>query len=99
MTVLNKKSINKLNKHEYCLRGLLTCKTCHSHLEVGAKLKKNGKPVKNPIPYITCRNSKKGMCNPQHLNYNKLEEEVFSYLQKFIALYSNEENLKSTENF
>ena len=91
---LNKKSINKLNKHEYCLRGLLTCKTCHSHLEVGAKLKKNGKPVKNPIPYITCRNSKKGMCNPQHLNYNKLEEEVFSYLQKFIALYSNEENLK-----
>ena len=91
---LNKKSINKLNKHEYCLRGLLTCKTCHSHLEVGAKLSKNGKPVKNPIPYITCRNSKKGMCNPQHLNYNKLEEEVFSYLQKFIALYSNEENLK-----
>ena len=61
--LLAKKSINKKNKHEYIFRGLIKCKTCHSNLEVGAKLTKKGKEIKNPIPYITCRNSKKCIIN------------------------------------
>ncbi len=92
--LLAKKSINKKNKHEYIFRGLIKCKTCHSNLEVGAKLTSNGKQIKNPIPYITCRNSKKGMCPPQHLNYYKFEKETMEYLKKFLSLYANKDNLK-----
>ena len=92
--LLAKKSINKKNKHEYIFRGLIKCKTCHSNLEVGAKLTKKGKEIKNPIPYITCRNSKKGMCPPQHLNYYKFEKETMEYLKKFLSLYANKDNLK-----
>lgn len=92
--LLAKKSINKKNKHEYIFRGLIKCKTCHSNLEVGAKLTKKGIEIKNPIPYITCRNSKKGMCSPQHLNYYKFEKETMEYLKKFLSLYANKDNLK-----
>ena len=92
--LLNKKSINRKNKHEYLFRGLIKCKTCHSNLEVGAKLTANGKEIKNPIPYITCRNSKKGICAPQHLNYNKFERETLAYLKEFLNLYADKENLK-----
>lgn len=92
--LLAKKSINKKNKHEYIFRGLIKCKTCHSNLEVGAKLTSNGKQIKNPIPYITCRNSKKGMCQPQHLNYYKFEKETLGYLKKFLTLYTDKDGLK-----
>lgn len=92
--LLAKKSINKKNKHEYLFRGLIKCKTCHSNLEVGAKLTTYGKPVKNPIPYITCRNSKKGICPPQHLNYNKFEKEVLQYLKDFLLLYTDKRRLE-----
>lgn len=92
--LLDKKSINKKNKHEYLFRGLIKCKTCHSNLEVGAKLTANGKKIKNPIPYITCRNSKKGMCKPQHLNYNKFEKEVLQYLKEFLLLYTDKSSLE-----
>lgn len=91
--LLNQKSINRQTKHEYCLRGLMKCKTCHSRLEVGAKLTKNGKQVKNPIPYVTCRNSKKGLCPAQHLNYNKLEREVLEYLRGFLKVYGDKDKL------
>ena len=91
--LLAKKSINKKNKHEYLFRGLIKCKTCHSNLEVGEKLTSNGKQIKRPIPYITCRNSKKGMCPPQHLNYYKFEKETLEYLKKFLSLYANKEEL------
>lgn len=70
---------------------MIKCKTCHSNLEVGAKLTSNGKQIKNPIPYITCRNSKKGMCQPQHLNYYKFEKETIEYLKKFLSLYANKD--------
>ena len=92
--LLAKKSINKKNKHEYLFRGLIKCKTCHSNLEVGAKLTAYGKPIKNPIPYITCRNSKKGICPPQHLNYNKFEKEVLQYLKDFLMLYTDKSRLE-----
>ena len=92
--LLAKKSINKKNKHEYLFRGLIKCKTCHSNLEVGAKLTAYGKIIKNPIPYITCRNSKKGICPPQHLNYNKFEEEVLQYLKEFLMLYTDKSRLE-----
>ena len=92
--LLAKKSINKKVKHEYLFRGLIKCKTCHSNLEVGAKLTTYGKPVKNPIPYITCRNSKKGICPPQHLNYNKFEKEVLHYLKDFLLLYTDKSRLE-----
>lgn len=92
--LLAKKSINKKNRHEYLFRGLIRCKTCHSNLEVGAKLTKKGKEIKNPIPYITCRNSKKGICPPQHLNYYKFEKETIEYLKQFLSLYANKDNLK-----
>ena len=92
--LLAKKSINKKNKHEYIFRGLIKCKTCHSNLEVGAKLTSNGKQIKKPIPYITCRNSKKGMCQPQHLNYYKFEKETLEYLKKFLILYTDKDGLK-----
>lgn len=92
--LLAKKSINKKNKHEYIFRGLIKCKTCHSNLEVGAKLTKKGKEIKNPIPYITCRNSKKGICQPQHLNYYKFEKETLEYLKKFLTLYTDKDGLK-----
>ena len=92
--LLDKKSINRKNKHEYLFRGLIKCKTCHSNLEVGAKLTANGKEIKNPIPYITCRNSKKGICPSQHLNYNKFEREILAYLKEFLNLYADKENLK-----
>lgn len=92
--LLAKKSINKKNKHEYLFRGLIKCKTCHSNLEVGAKLTAYGKIIKNPIPYITCRNSKKGICPPQHLNYNKFEKEVLQYLKEFLMLYTDKSRLE-----
>jgi len=92
--LLAKKSINKKNRHEYLFRGLIKCKTCHSNLEVGAKLTKKGKEIKNPIPYITCRNSKKGICPPQHLNYYKFEKETIEYLKQFLSLYANKDKLK-----
>lgn len=92
--LLAKKSINKKNKHEYLFRGLIKCKTCHSNLEVGAKLTAYGKQIKNPIPYITCRNSKKGICPPQHLNYNKFEKEVLQYLKEFLLLYTDKSRLE-----
>ena len=92
--LLDKKSINRKNKHEYLFRGLIKCKTCHSNLEVGAKLTANGKEIKNPIPYITCRNSKKGICPSQHLNYNKFEKETLAYLKEFLNLYADKESLK-----
>lgn len=92
--LLAKKSINKKNRHEYLFRGLIKCKTCHSNLEVGAKLTQKGKEIKNPIPYITCRNSKKGICLPQHLNYYKFEKETIEYLKHFLVLYANKDNLK-----
>lgn len=92
--LLAKKSINKKNKHEYLFRGLIKCKTCHSNLEVGAKLNAYGKKIKNPIPYITCRNSKKGICPPQHLNYNKFEKEVLQYLKDFLMLYTDKSRLE-----
>lgn len=92
--LLDKKSINRKNKHEYMFRGLIKCKTCHSNLEVGAKLTTNGKEIKNPIPYITCRNSKKGICPSQHLNYNKFEKETLAYLKEFLNLYAHKDNLK-----
>ena len=92
--LLAKKSINKKNKHEYLFRGLIKCKTCHSNLEVGAKLTSNGKKNKNPIPYITCRNSKKGMCQPQHLNYYRFEKETLEYLKQFLILYADKDDLK-----
>ena len=92
--LLAKKSINKKNKHEYLFRGLIKCKTCHSNLEVGAKLTAYGKQIKNPIPYITCRNSKKGICPPQHLNYNKFEKEVLQYLKEFLMLYTDKSRLE-----
>ena len=75
-------------------RGLIKCKTCCSNLEVGAKLTTKGKDIKNPIPYITCRNSKKGICPPQHLNYYKFEKETMEYLKQFLSLYANKDNLK-----
>ena len=92
--LLAKKSINKKNKHEYLFRGLIKCKTCHSNLEVGAKLTAYGKQIKNPIPYITCRNSKKGICPSQHLNYNKFEKEVLQYLKDFLMLYTDKSRLE-----
>ena len=92
--LLAKKSINKKNKHEYLFRGLIKCKTCHSNLEIGAKLTAYGKKIKNPIPYITCRNSKKGICPPQHLNYNKFEKEVLQYLKEFLLLYTDKSKLE-----
>ena len=92
--LLAKKSISKKNKHEYLFRGLIKCKTCHSNLEVGAKLNAYGKKIKNPIPYITCRNSKKGICPPQHLNYNKFEKEVLQYLKEFLMLYTDKSRLE-----
>ena len=92
--LLAKKSINKKVKHEYLFRGLIKCKTCHSNLEVGAKLTAYGKQIKNPIPYITCRNSKKGICPPQHLNYNKFEKEVLQYLKEFLLLYTDKSRLE-----
>lgn len=92
--ILSKKSINKKNKHEYMFRGLIKCKTCHSKLEVGAKITTKGKKIKNPIPYITCRNSKKGICPPKHLNYYKFETEIMEYLKKFLMSYSNKDSLK-----
>ena len=92
--ILAKKSINKKNKHEYMFRGLIKCKTCHSNLEVGAKITTKGKKIKNPIPYITCRNSKKGICPPKHLNYYKFETEIMEYLKKFLMSYSNKDSLK-----
>lgn len=92
--LLAKKSINKKNKHEYLFRGLIKCKTCHSNLEVGAKITAYGKQIKNPIPYITCRNSKKGICPPQHLNYNKFEKEVLQYLKDFLMLYTDKSRLE-----
>ena len=91
--LLKQKRLNCKTKHEYLLRGLMKCKTCHSYLEVGAKLTKKGKPIQNPIPYITCRNSKKGFCLPQHLNYNKLEKEVLKYVRDFLQMYSNKDKL------
>ena len=92
--LLAKKSINKKNKHDYLFRGLIKCKTCHSNLEVGAKLTAYGKPIKNPIPYITCRNSKKGICPPQHLNYNKFEKKVLQFLKDFLMLYTDKSRLE-----
>ena len=92
--LLAKKSINKKNKHEYLFRGLIKCKTCHSNLEVGAKLTAYGKQIKNPIPYITCRNSKKGICQSQHLNYNKFEREVLQYIKDFLLLYTDKSRLE-----
>ena len=92
--LLAKKSINKKNRHEYLFRGLIKCKTCYSNLEVGAKITQKGKEIKNPIPYITCRNSKKGICPPQHLNYYKFEKETIEYLKHFLSLYANKDNLK-----
>ena len=92
--LLAKKSINKKNRHEYLFRGLIKCKTCHSNLEVGAKLTQKGKEIKKPIPYITCRNSKKGLCLPKHLNYYKFERQTKEYLNQFLALCANKENLK-----
>ena len=92
--LLAKKSINKKNKHDYLFRGLIKCKTCHSNLEVGAKLTAYGKPIKNPIPYITCRNSKKGICPPQHLNYNKFEKKVLQFLKDFLMLYTDKSTLE-----
>lgn len=92
--LLDKKSINKKNKHEYLFRGLIKCRTCHSNLEVGAKMTTKGKKIKNPIPYITCRNSKKGMCPPKHLNYYKFEKETLEYLKKILRLYANKDGLK-----
>ena len=92
--LLEKKSINKKNKHEYLFRGLIKCKTCHSNLEVGAKLTANGKKIKNPIPYITCRNSKKGLCPSQHLNYYTFEKEILLYLKEFLSLFINTESLE-----
>ena len=92
--LLAKKSINKKNKHEYLFRGLIKCKTCHSNLEVGAKLTAYGKIIKNPIPYITCRNSQKRICPPQHLNYNKFEKEVLQYLKEFLLLYTDKNRLE-----
>ena len=92
--LLDKKSINKKNKHEYLFRGLIKCKTCGSNLEVGAKLSKNGRMIKNPIPYITCRNSKKGKCPSQHLNYERFENEVLQYLKEFLLLYTDKKSLE-----
>ena len=92
--LLARKSINKKNRHEYLFRGLIRCKTCHSKLDVGAKLTKQGKKIKNPIPYITCRNSKKGICQSQHFNYYKFEKETLEYLKKFITVYTDKDELK-----
>lgn len=92
--LLSQKSINRKQKHEYLFRGLIKCKTCHGNLEVGAKQSKKGKKIKNPIPYITCRNSKKKICPSQHLNYNKFEKEVLCYLRNFLSVYNDKKILK-----
>lgn len=93
--LLMKRSINKKNKHEYLLRGLIKCKNCKSNLEVGAKLNSKGRTIKNPIPYITCRNSRKGLCPAQHLNYNKFENEIIEYLKDFLIMYVNKSDLEN----
>jgi len=92
--LLSQKSINRKQKHEYLFRGLIKCKTCHGNLEVGAKQSKKGKKIKNPIPYITCRNSKKKVCPSQHLNYNKFEKEILEYLRNFLNVYNDKKILK-----
>lgn len=91
--LLSQKSINRKTKHDYLLRGLMKCKTCHYYLEVGAKLSKNGNPIQNPIPYITCRNSKKGFCPPQHLNYHQLESQILEYLRDFLKTHTQKNKL------
>lgn len=91
--LLNQKSINRKTKHDYLLRGLMKCKMCHHYLEVGAKLSRNGNPIPNPIPYITCRNSKKGFCPPQHLNYKELENRVLEYLRDFLKTRTSKSKL------
>lgn len=91
--LLSQKSMNRKTKHDYLMRGLIKCKTCHSYLEIGAKLTKNGKTIQNPIPYITCRNSRKGVCPAQHLNYNKFEKAVLEYLREFLKIHGNREKL------
>ncbi len=92
--LLKKRGMNQKTKREYCLRGLLKCKTCHSHLEVGAKLTKKGKVIKNPIAYITCRNSRKGFCLPQHLNYGELEKVIFDCVDNFLKMHCEKEKLE-----
>lgn len=93
--LLSKKSINKNNKHEYLFRGLIKCKTCHSNLDVGAKLTIRGKKIHNPIPYMTCRNSKKGICPAKHMNYDKFEKELLSKLNEFLELEVDKQKLYS----
>lgn len=94
--LLKHKKMNQQTKHDYLFRGLIRCKTCHACLEVGAKLKRNGKLLSDPIPYITCRNSKRGLCPAQHLNYNKFEEDVLRYLREFFKLYGNQNKLQES---
>ena len=72
--------MNKKTKHEFLFRGLLECHTCHCKLSIGSKT------TENPIPYITCSQSRKGKCPSQHMNYKKFENQLLEYLQDFLKI-------------
>lgn len=78
---LSNRDMNKKTKHEFLFRGLLECHTCHCKLSIGSKTSEN------PIPYITCSQSRKGKCPSQHMNYKKFENQLLQYLQYFLKIY------------
>ncbi len=78
---LSNRDMNKKTKHEYLFRGVLKCHTCHCKLSIGSKTNEK------PIPYITCSQSRKGKCPPQHMNYKKFETQLLQYLQDFLKIY------------
>ncbi len=78
---LSNRDMNKKTKHEFLFRGLLECHTCHCKLSIGSKT------TENPIPYITCSQSRKGRCPSQHMNYKKFESQLLQYLQDFLRIY------------
>ena len=90
---LDNRDMNKKNKYEFLFRGLLRCHTCNRRLAIGSKLKINGKIAEKPIPYITCSGSRVGKCPNQHMNYEKFETEMISYLKEFCKLYTDKDSL------
>lgn len=78
---LSNRNMNKKTKHEFLFRGLLECHTCHCKLSIGSKTSEN------PIPYITCSQSRKGKCPSQHMNYTKFESQLLQYLQDFLKIH------------
>ena len=91
--ILERKYNTRNRNREYLLKGITYCHNCGNKLTFVTKTEKY-KDNKYERRYAICGKATKGQCIRQYNNYDKLENEILSYIRKVCILNTNSDTYK-----